>query len=388
VSHHTNIVKIEVFKTCDRPEVVAKTQTQNRTPRLSKDTSDQIIRTYAPVDLHFHGAFGIDLMTASPVELNELSHLLWKKGVGGFCATTLSSPKKELYAAVNRLGRWIRSDQIPGAKPLGIHLEGPFISPGACGAHPPRSIRKLDFSELEDLWDASQETVKILTVAPEVLTQPQLKKLKAWTRAKSIVLSLGHSRITQADAVQAFKNGFQGITHAWNALPFHQREPGALGAALGNPEIYLELIIDQVHVSPTVIRWTRKLHPPQSVCFISDCVPAGGFSQSSKPAAKWHSFGNLKIRYQDDACRLANGSLAGGGHVLTESYIRWLKEEAKFEQTSLAKMLESSIHHLTTAPFRVLGLNQNQFKDRQILWKLKGSHQIDVIPIDSQSANG
>lgn len=162
--------------------------------------------TIGLVDIHFHGAFGIDLMSASPPELNHLSELLWKQGVAGFCPTTVSAPRKVLLDAVERLGRWIREKSAissslkmeispnsilssrndksikTGAVPLGIHLEGPFLSSGACGAHPPSAIRKFTWEELQELWTASHETLKIITLAPETLSHKELQKLGQWSR--------------------------------------------------------------------------------------------------------------------------------------------------------------------------------------------------------------
>ncbi len=120
-----------------RPKRPVKTK---RSPDVRNNTL--ILRSRGVVDIHFHGAFGIDLMTATPAELEELAARLGDAGVAGFCATTLSAPAKELRAVTEKLGKWIRhcsdsrfsSDRA--ALPLGIHLEGPFIRQGACGAHP------------------------------------------------------------------------------------------------------------------------------------------------------------------------------------------------------------------------------------------------------------
>src|SRR4051812_17893606 len=109
------------------------------------------IRSPGLVDLHFHGAFGVDLMSASGGQMDDLSAQLWRKGIAGFCPTTLSVAPPALLESVERIGRWIRKGTAPGARPLGIHLEGPFIHPGSCGAHPPEAIRALDLEELQRL---------------------------------------------------------------------------------------------------------------------------------------------------------------------------------------------------------------------------------------------
>lgn len=305
------------------------------------------------VDLHFHGAYGIDLMTASQAELTRLASRLAGDGIAGFCPTTLSMPRRELHAAVERLGHWIRSVERDSriARPLGIHLEGPFVSPKACGAHPPRAIRTLDFDELEALWRASRERLKILTLAPEELATGQLPRLARWAKARRVLLSLGHSRADEKTAEKAFRAGFSGVTHAWNALSFHQREPGALGAAIGRPGVYLELIPDGVHVAPTVIEWTCALHQGP-ICFVSDCVPSGG------TRGGFHSFGPLKVRREDGASRTANGRLAGGGDPLSRTYLAWVRREALRLRISEAEIIRRSLRFVTTDPLKALGLRR------------------------------
>jgi N-acetylglucosamine-6-phosphate deacetylase len=335
-------------------------------------------RTGGLVDLHFHGAFGIDLMSADRTQLNRLSAELWKHGIAGFCATTLSGAHAELLAAVTRLGAWIRSGEAPGAQPLGIHLEGPYVHPGACGAHPPGAIRELSMTEIQELWDASQGTLKILTVAPERLSPELTRQLTRWARKNRVVLSLGHSRATEEQAISAFKSGFSGVTHAWNALAFHHRAPGPLGAALGNPKVYVELIIDLIHVSPTLIRWTQKLHP-KGVCFVSDCAPAAATSGKN-----WFNFGTLKTRFQDGACRLDGGALAGGGLLLGKAYQQWLKTESRLTGRPISDLLKKTVHSLTTRPLEALQLTPKErsaLSARRVEWNVSTRGQITLKPL-------
>ena len=341
------------------------------------------LETIGAIDLHFHGAFGFDLMSATQKQLQELSAALWKTGLAGFCATTVTTSLQELTQTVSTLGRWIRSNQFPGAKPLGIHLEGPWIHPEMSGAHPTHFVRKLKRSELESLWDASQETIKIITLAPECLTLTELRWLTQWCRKRSILLSAGHSKATFLEAKKGFELGIQGVTHAWNALAYHHREPGVLGAALGNPDIYLELIIDQIHLSRPWIRFTRQLHPTQSICLISDCTSAAARS-SRKNSQDWATLGKLKVNFKGGAARSKSGQLAGGGQLLTESYCRWVQAEAKDLGLSIADVLESSVHQLTLVPARVLGIEPKAFRDRKVLWSDQNSKGLSVIPIDSR----
>jgi N-acetylglucosamine-6-phosphate deacetylase len=343
------------------------------------------LTTLGLVDIHFHGAFGIDVMSASSQKLNRLSKLLWQQGIAAFCPTTVSAPKQELLESVARLGKWIRSQSARGAYPLGIHLEGPFLSSGACGAHQPSSLRKLTWEELQRLWVTSYETLKIITLAPETLSPQELKKLGIWSKKKGVILSLGHSLASGPQATFAFDHGFRGVTHAWNAMPFHSRNPGILGASLGRTDLYLELIIDGVHLSPEVIRWTRKLHPYQ-ICFISDCLSAGGPGPHSD-SKKGHSLGSQQIQFIQGACRLKNGQLAGGGLLLSQSYARWATLEAATLGQSPWKILEETAQYATHVPLEVLGISKKALFKKKVTWKVDSLGKIQVIPIDSTASS-
>ena len=313
-------------------------------------------------------------MTAAPRQLDELARRLYQSGIAAFCPTTLSVGPEALAQTVTRLGAWIKktstSPDPESALPIGIHLEGPFIHRGSCGAHPPSALRKLTMKELERLWKLSQGTLKILTVAPETLSPSQIKLLVSWCRKRQILLSLGHSRATEEQANVAFKAGFSGVTHAWNALSFHHRSPGPLGAAIGRDGVYLELIIDQVHVSPTLIRWTRRLHGDQPLCFVSDCVPAAATASDSR-AGPWHRFGPLKTRQEKGACRLPDGLLAGGGVLLPEAICRWIETESKETGLTPVQLLRDAHRHWFRDPLQALRLNRfikNHASRLQIQW--------------------
>lgn len=271
------------------------------------------------VDLHFHGAFGVDLMRAERSDLNALSEMLYARGVSGFCPTTLSSPASELLKAVHSLGSWIRATpkRAKRARPLGIHLEGPFINPRAAGAHPEGILRPLTLTEVTALWEASEKTLKILTIAPETLDAQTARGLAAFARKNRVRLAIGHTKCTRAQARAALETGgFSGVTHAWNAMAYHHRDLGALGEALGRKDCYAELIIDGIHVEPKLVEWTRALHP-KGVVYVSDAAPAAGTDGTA-----FHSFGGIDCRFADGASRLENGALAGGGYLLTEMVAR------------------------------------------------------------------
>ncbi len=287
-------------------------------------------------------------MSAAPAELDFLSNELRKKGVAGFSATTLSAGRNDLRATVGRLGAWIRSGSARGAVPLGIHLEGPFINPHAAGAHPSGILRKLSMLELEDLWEHSKHTLQILTLAPETLDDALLRELGRWARKRKVRLSIGHTKCTKAEAEVAFKSGFSGVTHAWNALSYHHREPGVLGAAFGREKTYIELIPDEVHVEAKIIDWTLALHP-DGTFFVSDAAPA-----ACTDGTHLHAFGDLRCRMREGASRLENGALAGGGFLLPESFRTWITREAKRKGVGVERVLKSHLSRIQEIPLNAI----------------------------------
>jgi N-acetylglucosamine-6-phosphate deacetylase len=349
------------------------------------------VKTFGAIDLHFHGAFGIDLMTAKAAELDTLSAELWKRGVAGFSATTLSASEKDLAATVARLGAWIRSGSAPGAKPLGIHLEGPFLNPDSAGAHPHGILRKLTIEELEKLWTASKQTLQILTVAPETLSDALLPELAAWAKKRRIRLSVGHTRCTKAQAAQAFAAGFSGVTHAWNALSYHHREPGVLGAAFDagrladvpkNTKIRVEIIPDEVHVDSTIIDWTLALHS-EGTFFVSDAAPAAGTDGS-----RFHRFGDLECRFQNGASRLPNGGLAGGGYLLTEAFCMWIERESRRKKIPAAKLLKLHLRRIHELPLEAVFLPKSFLRKFPVAFEIytRGAEKgrISVLPISKR----
>jgi N-acetylglucosamine-6-phosphate deacetylase len=294
--------------------------------RISASRAESRWRAPGAIDLHFHGAFGIDLMTADAAQLDRLSQKLFRKGVSAFLPTTISAGIPETESALSRLGQWIRSQQNEGpqpgrAFPLGLHLEGPFLSKGCCGAHPEKHLIPPSLELLKHWQKLSQRTIAKLTLAPETAPWSEVRKILRWAAREQVCISLGHSRADASLARKALDSGFTSITHAWNAMPFHHRTPGILGEALGRDEIFVEIIPDHVHVSDTLVDWTLQLHP-EGVCFVSDAVPAAH-------GRAWSSFGPIRVHVKDGAGRSESGGLAGGGLSLQEMAGAFWKRRAR-----------------------------------------------------------
>lgn len=313
-------------------------------------------------------------MRADSSELDELSRLLGNNGIAAFCPTTLTVSSDKLKGALDRIGAWIsnKKPDTASAVPLGIHLEGPFISARAAGAHPPSSIRPFSMGELLEFWEASRRKLKILTVAADEFPKAELNKLTQWALKNGVTLSLGHTQASETEAHRVFEQGITHVTHAWNALRFHHRDPGVLGAAMGRPDVFLELILDQIHVSPALMRWTCALHGINRVCFVSDCAPAAGTRN------KEVSFGPLSIHLDEGAARLPDGSLAGGGTLLGHAFENWINAETRRSGESAQALLKKYLPALTSAPLKSLNLPTSLSSRHKLRWKCT-SKRIELL---------
>ncbi len=286
-------------------------------------------------DLQVNGAFGIDLFRAGSKDLDRLAQGLAKAGVTAFLPTLITSPEAQLLPAIENLGEWITSRPGRGAKPVGMHLEGPFLNPEAAGVHPPMEMQRASLETLEKWWNASRQTIRLMTVAPETHSDAELKTLTQWAKRRKVRLSIGHSKATFEQAQRAFDLGFTGVTHAWNAGAFHHREPGVLGAAMGRKRVYIMVIVDGVHVHPAAVDWILRAHPANQVIFVSDCAPSAGLKEGQES-----DFGPIRVRQVDGQARVIqpNGQAIaiGGSGMLLPQAIATFKKASKVGRASPA----------------------------------------------------
>ncbi len=325
------------------------------------------------IDLQCNGAFGIDLLGATRRDLDRLSEGLNREGVVGFCPTLISSTEDRLIERVAVIGEWIREGSWPGAVPLGIHLEGPFIAPGAAGVHSRSVFRKATLRELDRLWRLSRETIKVITLAPEIHSRDELKRVVNWCRDREVRVSIGHSEVDYLQAMQAFDLGISSVTHAWNASKFHHREPGVLGAALGDSRVYVQMIPDRLHVHPVVVKWVTRLHPTNRIILVSDAAPSAG-----SPRGRVASFGALQVEsLGKKAVVLDSGNLAGGGECLTGMFASWVQAEYGPDAGARRKALKEQYSWVTSNPLKFLGSLPKELgqvlrkRSKSLIWQLE-----------------
>ncbi len=289
------------------------------------------------IDLHTHGAAGVDLMTANVEDFQLASNFYASHGVTGFLATTWSASadviRQTLQTAQEVMGR------EDGAALLGIHLEGPFINPVRAGAQSPQHIRPARPEEVLPYLDSG--LVKLVSLAPEI---EQNQWLIQACMERGIVVSAGHSDATYADMRKAVSAGVRHITHCFNGMrAFNQREPGVVGAALELDDFSCEVIADKVHVHPAALRLLLRLKPRDKVVLVTDSIAGTGMPEGII------NIQGRKFRFTENEVRLLDGTLAGS--VLTmDAALRNLIEIS-------AKPLEETFACASTNPARVIGID-------------------------------
>ena len=231
---------------------------------------------FAPkfIDTHIHGAFGFGA-DGSAQDLLQLSKELAKAGVGAFCPTLYPSSPSKMLKKLKDFSAVMGKEQ--GARIIGFHLEGPFLSPKKAGVMKPEDIKEIDISLIEKLYKAANGKIVSLTAAPEL---KNFNTLAAWARKNKVMLQLGHTNATFKDMQKAFSLGAKHITHLFLAMsPLHHREPGAAGAALINKDFSVELLADGCHIKPEVLRLVFALKDINKIILITDSLTPCGLKK-------------------------------------------------------------------------------------------------------------
>ena len=217
------------------------------------------------VDVHIHGGFGIDFMSASRQDMETLCRGLGREGYEHFLATTVTASLDSVLKAFESLP----DDPIVA----GIHLEGPFISHAMPGAQPKNSILEpASASDWDQVWQDPR--LKIVTLAPE---QPGALELTSRLLQRGVHVNMGHTNATYEEARRGSEFGARGVTHMFNAMrPFHHREAGTVGYALQDDGLFTELIYDRKHVCKEAAQLLFKCKPAGKVVAISDGTQAIG----------------------------------------------------------------------------------------------------------------
>ncbi|MBW6411292.1 N-acetylglucosamine-6-phosphate deacetylase [Clostridium weizhouense] len=257
------------------------------------------------IDVHIHGAGGCDTMDGTIDSLNTISKIIAKHGTTSFVPTTMTVSINDINKSMRAI-KTLKEDGAEGAHVLGIHLEGPFINPNAIGAQNPNYILPPSISTYKSMVKDCEDCVISITLAPEINGSNELIKFLS---KNNVICSLGHTKATYEETIDAIKCGASHSTHLFNAMPpFNHRNPGIIGTIF-DTNITTETIADGVHVSYPALRIAYKQKGTDNVLLITDAIMA-----CCMPDGKY-SLGGQEVIVKNNVARVNSGSLAGS--VLT-----------------------------------------------------------------------
>jgi N-acetylglucosamine-6-phosphate deacetylase len=297
------------------------------------------------IDLHIHGSGGYDVMDEAAAALPAVERLLARHGVTSYYPTTVTAPMDQTLRALERLAEAIETrrrgsgDAKGRACPLGIHLEGPFLSHARRGVHPAENLLAPRIETFERFWQAARGHIRMMTIAPEL---EGAAEVIAEAAGRGVCVSLGHSDADLAAAERGIAAGARHATHTFNAMrPLDHRHPGILGAVLTDHRVSADIIVDGIHLDPAIVKLFAEAKGRENTMLITDATAATGMPDGR------YRLGSLEVEVKDGRCT-TNGRLAGS--VLTMD--RAVRNLAAFA----AWPLEHAIAAATCNPARIAGL--------------------------------
>ena len=312
------------------------------------DLGDSIL-TPGLIDIHIHGGAGHDVMEGSDDALAAIERLMVRHGVTSYCPTTVTSPLDHTLQSLADLARAAElADRDAGrdptrARPLGIHLEGPFLSHARRGVHSGIHLQPVSNETFNQMWDAAAGRIRVLTIAPEL---EGALTLIADASRRGVCVSVGHSNATLEQGIAGIEAGARHATHIFNAMRrLDHRDPGLLGAILTDRRVTADIIADGIHVAPIVVDLFVRCKGVDGALLITD-----GISATGMPDGTYH-LGSFEVELRDNRCE-SHGKLAGS--VLTLD--RAVRNMMSFANVSF----QDSIRMATLNPARALGIEHRK----------------------------
>ncbi|MBQ9782661.1 MAG: N-acetylglucosamine-6-phosphate deacetylase [Clostridia bacterium] len=265
--------------------------------------SDDYVVVPGFIDEHIHGAGGYDAMDATETALSVIANCVASEGTTTFLATTMTQSVENISNALNNVKNYVEKNRDDGARVGGVHLEGPFIAAKFKGAQPLEYVVAPSVETFKKYNDISGNTIKIVSLAPEVEGSEELIK---YLKQVGVVASIGHSGAKYDDIDKAINAGVTNVTHTYNAQsPLHHRDIGVVGSALLRDELNAELICDTIHVSVPAIKLVMKNKPSDKVTLITDAMRAKHMPDGES------ELGGQVVIVKNGEARLVDGTLAG-----------------------------------------------------------------------------
>lgn len=297
------------------------------------------------IDIHTHGAVGVDVNGAAPEDLDKIARFFAGNGTTSWLCSVLTDTEAQTRWCIDQCKAY-QSQEGGGAELLGIHLEGPFLASTYKGAMPEHLLRKGEPALLRSYQEQAEGCIRYLTVSPEV--EGVLDLIPA-ARELGIVTAIGHSGADYETAMTAIATGAAAATHTFNAMQLlHQHRPAILGAVLES-DVYCEAICDGRHLHPGIVRLLLKTKGLNRIVAITDSIMAAGL-----PDGNYHLGVNEVVVEEGDAKLASDGTRAGS--TLTQNTA--LKNLLAWTERPLEELLPL----LTENPARLIGV-----------WDRKGS---------------
>jgi N-acetylglucosamine-6-phosphate deacetylase len=316
------------------------------------------------IDVHIHGAAGVDTMDASPDGLHRVSSFLARNGITGWLPTLVPDSLTQYQRATESIDNLIadqRKDLTPGeARALGVHYEGPFVNDQQCGALHREHFRTFGDPDGLNLIPRLNEgdANHMMTVAPEI--EGGVRLIEELSKQRWIV-SIGHTRAASDVLDQARDAGARHMTHFMNAMtPLHHRAPGPVDWGLMNDEVTCDLIADGVHLNPSIIRLIMRNKTAQRVSLISDAIAAAGMGDGQ------YEIWGEQIAVKNGRTQNSKGSIAGS--VITMLDAVRLMLSLGFSENEVARMS-------STNPARLLRMDDD-------CGSIEGGKRADLVALD------
>lgn len=291
-------------------------------------------------DVHIHGSGGNDSMEATDSALSHIGAFLARRGVGNYLATTVTAPLDTLLRSLSGLAKLMHAP-LEGARPVGIHLEGPFLSPHKRGAHAESQLQPPSVALFDRMWQAAEGNIRLMTIAPEL---PGAEETIAHATQLGVRISLGHSNAEADAARRGVRAGAVSATHTYNAMrSFDHRNPGLLGEVLTNDRLFAEIICDGLHVDPAAVRLYWKAKGPERAILVTDAMAGTGMPDGN------YMLGELEVRVKNGRCVVGDDTLAGSTLTLDQG----MRNFAEFTGASLAQTVALA----TRNPARMTGFD-------------------------------
>ena len=275
------------------------------------------------IDVHSHGGYGSDNMDADPKVIDEMTTKMLAEGITSYFPTTMTQSDENIEAAL----AGIKEAKALNPMIQGIHLEGPFVSPEYKGAQPEEFMRVADADTMKRWNDLSGGNIRLVTYAPEMGDVSEFEK---YCLENNIILSAGHTGATyeQLDA-----SNTSHITHLFNGqLGLHHREAGVAGFGLLKDDVMVEMIVDGIHIDPTMVKLAYKAKGADGIVLITDSMRAKGIPEGES------ELGGQKVIVKNKQARLESGALAGS--ILT--FIDAFKNMIEFSGCSIEEAVKMS----------------------------------------------